>query len=355
MSKHVSTTLIGSFVAGAVVLLVSGIMIFGGVGFFTTRAKLVLFFDGSVKGLSIGAPVDFRGVRIGSVTDIKIFSDPRDLTFKIPVYIEIEPDRVTRLLVNGKVTGGPRQTAADYDALIERGLRAQLALQSLLTAQLYVLLDFYPEKPARLVGADPDVQELPTIPSKLEQISRTIEALPVDELVARFKDTLEGIERLVNSAELADTIRNLNQTVKDTGTMVRNLDGKIGPLLTDMDKTVIEARRTLEEIRGQVKPLATSADDTLKATRGFVQRADKAVEPVLTSVDATLKSTQAALQQAQKTLASVENVTGDSSALNVELIETLQELQSAARSVRVLSDYLDRHPEALLRGKAENR
>jgi len=355
MGKHVNTTLIGSFVAGAVALAVAGSMIFGGGDFFSTRDELVLFFDGSVKGLSIGAPVDFRGVRIGSVTDIKIYADSQGLSFKIPVYIEIDPARVTNLLINGKQHSGPFRTAPNYAALIERGLRAQLALQSLLTAQLYVLLDFYPEKPARFVGADPKVEELPTIPSKLEEISRTIEALPVDELIARFKDTLEGIHRLVNSPELQDTIRNLNQTVKDTGTLVRNLDGKIGPLLTEMDKTVIEARRTLEEVRGQVKPLASSADETLKATRGFVQHADKAMEPVLTSVDATLKTTQAALHQAQKTLASVENVTGDSSALNVELIETLQVLQSAARSVRGLTDYLDRHPEALLRGKAEKQ
>ena len=143
MSKQANKTVIGIFVVVAIALVVAAVLILGSGKFFKQTLKAVCYFEGSVGGLNIGAPVVFRGVRIGSVTDVILRFDTKKLVFVIPVYIEIEPDKFSVIGVR------PKQLGENLKTFIDRGLRASLETQSIVTGQMQVGLDFKPDKPAK--------------------------------------------------------------------------------------------------------------------------------------------------------------------------------------------------------------
>jgi paraquat-inducible protein B len=304
MSKQANKSLIGAFVVGAVVLVVVGILTFGSGQFMKELRKYVLYFDGSIKGLSVGAPVIFRGVKVGEVTNIKVRFEGEDFAVRTPVFVEIDPDRFTDVREEKMaVYLKQRRLHKVVDLLIDRGLRAQLQMQSLVTGQLLVALDFYPDKPINLVGGETKYQEMPTIPSTIEQLTKTIEKLPLEELVDRVMAIVKGIDRVINSPELRGSISSLNQTLKSAQKLVQNIDE-------------------------QIVPLSSEAKEAMEATT-------------------------ATLVQAEGALSNLKENTAETSTLRYEVDNTLRELSAAARSLHDLTDYLQRHPESLLRGKGK--
>lgn len=137
MSKEANKTLIGAFVVGAVFLLVAAVLIFGSGKFFRKTYKAVMFFEGSIKGLNVGSPVMFRGVKVGTVTDINLILYAKDLSMRTTVIAEFDPERWT-------LVGGERGDVKRLQLVIDRGLRAQLQMQSFVTGQLMIALDFFP-------------------------------------------------------------------------------------------------------------------------------------------------------------------------------------------------------------------
>src|SRR5882724_6809409 len=169
MSTKANPKVIGSFVVGAVVLAVGGLLAFGGGKFFTTTVPMVMFFQGSVGGLGAGAPVTFDGVKIGQVTKAEPIYDAQKQDVLIPVYIELDTPI--------KTVGPTKGTAlADLDELIKIGLRAQLVSESLVTGQQSVNLSFFnPNKnPINLVGLVPGIRELPTVPSSFDRLKASL-------------------------------------------------------------------------------------------------------------------------------------------------------------------------------------
>jgi paraquat-inducible protein B len=245
MGRRANPTLIGAFLVGAAALIVIGLLVFGRGQFFTEKRTYVLYFDGSVKGLGVGASVDFQGVRIGAVINIKVQVIPQTNEVLTPVYIQIEADRVaeagTRVSAEGRL---------EYiNSLVQRGLRAQLETQSLVTGQLIVQLGFHPDTPVRLVGGDPGVIELPTIPTTLQQaqavaqnILEKLQELPLDQLFAHLMQTMQGVNRLVNAPETADLMRSLTAMQTEILQLVRQIDAGVVPLLSEMRTTSAAAR-----------------------------------------------------------------------------------------------------------------
>ena len=273
---------------------------------FTEKLPYVLHFDGSLGGLSIGAPVKFRGLKVGSVTNIHMEFDPAATDIRIPVEIVIEPQRVKTVGGDGVETADEdRQAIAD---LVERGLRAQLQVGSLLTGQMFVELELHPGTEIRLVGDQSEIPELPTLPSFTNSISKVladVQNLPLAELFDRAVNTMEGLDRLVNSTELLDTVSSANATLK-------------------------EFQKLSKVLSGQVGALGSSLQDTAKATRST-------------------------MVQAEKALTGVAGVTAPDSPIVYDLTTSLEQLAGAARSIRVLANYLERHPDALVFGKAKAR
>ncbi len=217
MSKKAHKTLVGAFVVGAVSLLTLGLIVFGSGKFFVKTNKYVLFFEGSVKGLVNGAPVTFKGVKIGVVKDIILVYDPNGRFAFIPVFIEIEPDRIK---------GAPlKRDREKIQLLINNGLRAQLEIQSFLTGQLAVALDFYPDKPARLLGLVKDYTEIPTIPSPLGELQKTIGDIPFKEIFADLQESMHSLQSTLKEIRESTVFdfENTLREIMDTARAVRLL------------------------------------------------------------------------------------------------------------------------------------
>jgi phospholipid/cholesterol/gamma-HCH transport system substrate-binding protein len=359
MGRRANPTLIGAFIVGAVALIVIGLLVFGRGLLFTEKRTYVLYFDGSVKGLNVGAPVDFQGVRIGSVTDIKVQVIPQTSEIMTPVYIQIETDRVAE--VGPKESGEERPE--NIRMLVQRGLRAQLESQSFVTGQLIVQFGFYPDTPVRLVGGDPDTVELPTIPTVLQQaqaaaqdVLEKLKELPLDQLFAGFMETVQGTNRLVNAPEVLALIRTLNETLVDVRRLVQQDDGKVVMLLNEVQGASAAARTLLTDLQqltrkvdSQIGPLADSAKQTLDGAKVIMKDGQQLVRNVDGRIGRLSDNFADTAKTAQTTLATAQRRIDDN------LFTALQELTAAMRSIRVLADYLERNPNALLYGKGGDR
>jgi len=331
MSKQANTKLIGGFVLGAIVLTVAGILLFGSGKFFSHQKEFVLFFEDSVKGLNIGAAVDFRGVNVGTVKEIKVVVAKDDFSLLIPVVIEIDLDRITFESAESKLIQHV-ELGTYIQLLIDNGLKAQLSMQSLITGQLGIHLDFYPDRPIRLLGAEPSYKEIPTIESGLSALSKTLENLPLAEIADKVEKTLDAIEKLATSPDLKQSLVSFHQTFDEAHVFLRNLDSRVEPLATSTELTLSEARKLFRNGAQLARNL------------------DLSIPPLIASLEDTSKATGVTMKGANK---AVEGFAGDNSPVRFELIKALNEFSAAARSFRVLTEYLENHPEALIKGKGK--
>lgn len=336
MGERKKQAIIGVFVLGALTLLVIGIVLFGSGRFFTNYTKAIMYFDGSVKGLNIGSPVMAEGVKVGTVSDIRLIADVEDLSLKIPVIVDIDSERFSTI--------GPTSGGRDYiDELITKGLRAQLQTQSMVTGQLIVNLGFYPESKINLrkkkrvrslLFFDFDYPEIPTISSNSQALQMMIEGLPVKDLLDTAQSALNGVDRLVNSPELAGSVIEFN-------------------------KTMIEMRTLLNHLNRDLPPLTQHANQSFVAATGAIGRTDKwlvdnrdVAKSMATDLAKTTAEMRKTLETTEKTMAAVKSTVADERTL-YQLQNTLREVGEAAHSLRQLGDYLERHPEAILRGRSE--
>lgn len=266
---------------------------------YTRKNRWLLYFDGGVRGLQEGAPVELQGIQIGQVLDVKLEFDVEKDAFRIPVLIETEPDRITS---TGKMPEGA-ENQRTMDFLVAKGMRAQLKTGSLITGQLLVAVDMFPEAPPAKIDWDGIYPVLPTIPTAMEEITTSLtqllnklEKVPIEQIGNELRDTIAGAKRLMNSPDLQQSATILNETLN-------------------------EAQR-------------------------FVAALNKNVAPEL---DEAVSNLNAALIQAQKLARSLN------SNVAPQADRTLRELQSAARSIKVWAEYLERHPEALIRGKGKSK
>ena len=306
MGRKANPVLIGLFVVGAIALAVVGIVVFGSGRLFANTTPFVMYFTGSVDGLSVGSPVKFKGVEIGSVTSIRIDlgEEPR-----IPVWVEIDNKKIV-------AHGADQLSPSTLSALVQRGLRAQLNSQSIVTGLLFVQLDYHPDTPIVLVAPpEAELNEIPTIPTTLEQaqqaageIIANLKAIDFDSFGKALRASIDGINATVNAPglqhalqSLPETLEHLNATLASVQKLATNLDQRSGPLVTSLQQ-------------------------------------------------ASERSTQA-VEQARATLQSVQSLADAGSPLAGQLVGVLEELRGTARSIRLLADYLERNPSALVRGR----
>jgi len=244
-------------------------------------------FRESVRGLSVGAPVDFRGIVIGEVTSVNLEYDPQSKAFVSPVEARIYPERIRERLRKGTVD--PRKLVADtrtrINSMVEHGLRGQLRTGNLLTGQLYLALDFFPDAPKAKVDWASVPPKTPTVPGGLEELQAS---------VGRIAKKLEQVDFGAISSNLRQTLQTLDRTLQSTDRLVTRVDQDLAPEL------------------------------------------------------------RAAVSSARRALDTVEQTLGSEAPLQVGARDTLLEMSRAAGSLRALTDYLERHPDALIRGKKED-
>ncbi|OUR80146.1 hypothetical protein A9Q83_01580 [Alphaproteobacteria bacterium 46_93_T64] len=282
---------------------------------YTERLPYLLYFDGSVSGLEIGAAVEFKGIKIGSVQDITLEIEEGTGNYFIPVLIDIEPQR---LKVQGRSSEDQSQERREtlrqraLESLIKRGLRARLKSKNFLTGQLIVDLDLFPDKPARYVSTTSEFQELPTLPTELEEITTSltrlvekVEKLPIEKLANSLIRTADGLEEIVSEGQLIETITEYRNLAKSVSSMINQVNKETLPRISE---TVDEGRNALKRV-----------DETLKSATKLFKTADMTLS--------------------------------DGSPLKYDLSVMMRELSAASRSVRNLAEFLERNPSALLGGK----
>jgi paraquat-inducible protein B len=304
MSRRASPTAIGAFVLGAIALAVIGLGMFGAGLLARPKATFILYFPESVNGLDVGAPVKFKGVQLGRVTRIMLGYDQKPGTSDVAVLIELDEKTATEKTTRELDLSNPEF----MKSAIDRGLRARLESQSLVTGLLYIELGMHPDSVARNQQAGNTFMEIPTIPSNLQEIvSRFMQAIarisqiPIEDLVASFTSLAKNLDGLVQDPKLRATIASLDGAAQEAETLLRSVHGEVKPLSQDLRATATDARKALDELRG------------------FAQ--------------------------------SAQGLTKEGSPLRYQLSTALTELTNAARSLRVLADYLEREPQALLTGK----
>jgi len=258
-----------------------------------TVTRWVLLFQESVRGLQLGAPVDFRGITVGEVVRISIDYVPGTGRVDIPVEIRYFPERMLSRLREKRAPSTAEETRERLDRWVARGFRGQLRTGNLLTGQKYIALDFFPEAPKAEVNWDKPLPEVPTLAGGFEELQSTL---------TRIAAKLDKLPYEEIARDLRTALKSLDKTLKGVDQLVQGLHREVAP---ELKASLEEARRTL-------------------AT-------------------------------AEKTLSAVQSTVEPRGALAVEARDALREISRAAAALRALADYLERHPEALIRGKEEKQ
>ena len=343
MSKKASPTLVGSFVVGALALVVIAVIILGGTKLFSERPRAVAYFDGSVNGLAVGAPVTWLGVRIGEVTEVRMDFDVNRRAVRIPVFMEFEPERIN--IVNGNAD------LIKVRDLVAKGLRASLQQESFVTGQLFVDLEMRPDTDARYVGPTQfSVPEIPTVKSDLDTIKEALEKLPLKDLGNDLIATLANLNRVIASPDTQKALAELAASATELHAILGKVDGQGEPFpalkstLDNLDKAQADLdglHATITAINGQIGPTGDAARQVL--TDAHVVLAGDAHR--------ALDAAQGSFRSAQAALVSLDSMIGPTSPQRADLDQLLRNLAYATQSLRGFSEQLDRNPSILLTGK----
>jgi paraquat-inducible protein B len=252
----------------------------------------------------------------------------------------------------------PKSFGENLRILIDRGLKARLELQSIVTGTLQVALGSYPDRPSKPVGADQKYPEIPTIPTPLQEITKKIEQLPLEEIIRNIATAVDGINRVVNSPEITKAIQSVSVAAEETKNLVQNLSSRMRPVLSDVQQGLQEARKLLREIDVKATTLTSTIDGTMKDVQKLAQNIDGQVGPLAPSIRRTLSSIEKTsdearviLRQAQQNLAVLEGGIAEDSELMYELKKAVREVGTAGKAIQNLAKALEQQPEALLFGK----
>ena len=320
MGKRLNPAAVGVFVLGALALTLMAVVLFGSGKLFRKTHEFVIYFGGDVSGLRVGAPVKFKGVEIGQVDKIRLRLEQEvnrengklKANVRIPVIIALDEEKIL-------AHGGNTIDLSDPHTipnLIKEGMRAQLGSDSFVTGLLYVALDIEPSTPIQMIAPPGSpLQEIPAIPTQLEQaqavairIFERLDKVDFGEVFHQMTQTLDSIRQIATSPELKQVIANSEKTRQQ------------------LNNTLSSAQQTFSNVNTQVRPLS----DSLRKTS--------------TSADAAVK-------QAKITLGTVNTTIEPGSPVNYQIVQTLQDVSAAARSIKELTDYLQRNPSALVRGR----
>lgn len=289
MSKKASPLLIGVFVVGALILTVIGIFTFGSRDLFSDQKYFILYFPDSINGLEIGSPVKFKGVQIGEVDEIQLYLSPQNGATYISTIIKIHKDLLKkRVLSSGSLLDITQEK--NYKALIAKGLAATVQLKSYVTGLLYIELDYFSEKKVTLLNTDSPYWEIPTVPSGVEEVSKTA------------SDILRGLKK-IDYEEFARRVTSI----------VKNLDDGI---------KAIKFKKINDGMLGATKKAKTFFQDGSVAAHSVKNAADQ-----------------------------VNHTFNDNSPIRADFSDAMQQMGSAAKAIEALGDFLERNPSALLRGK----
>lgn len=318
MSRKVSAIAVGGFILGTLALGVALLMFFGNSDFFSNKTRYTLVYDSSIKGLTIGAPVTLKGVKIGQVTDIRatFYGDRQQVLNSVTV--EILPD--TLALENG-------DQRPPIDDLLAKGLSAQLRMQSLLTGLLYVDADLRPETHAKTFPVKTEYQQIPTIPTDLERITRDLENVDIAKLSQDLQQIVNGINRFISNPAL------------------NNLAG-------ELEQTLVSVRSAVDQLRDQSARMETRLTPLANQSETLLITLNRELPVLSRRLDANLTALQTSIQAIQQAADNTAYLTSEDSPLVYRVNHAAANVSEAANEIKRLADALERQPESLLFGKS---
>jgi paraquat-inducible protein B len=328
VSGKSNSVLIGAFVVVALALLAIGIALFGGAQYFTRKSEMVAYFEGSVKGLRKGSNVLFWGVPIGYVSEIQLLGDVATIYPIVRTTLELSP-RAWVLHENNERLTDDDDVLLSAEQLVEAGLRARLGTESFVTGQLVIELDFLPDtEPVLRALKDETLREIPTIPTEVQQIlaelQNFVQRIDFEALVKNLQSAMAGLDELANSKDARGALSGLNQLANSQD--LQQLPGTLRSTLGEVRSAAAKIGELSAEVDAEMGPLAADMATALNKLVG-------------------------ALDSAQSTLDTLDRQASGETGLEYELSTTLREVRDTARSLRFLTDYLQKNPEALIRGK----
>jgi paraquat-inducible protein B len=316
--------IIGSFVLSGLALGVVAILLFGSLSLFSTTERAVVFFPGSIAGLTVGAPVTFRGAQVGTVRRISVRLDAKDLTARIPVYLDLHPESVS--IVNGVLPAGK----VGIERMLKAGLKAQLNTSSFVTGQLQVDLDLRPDIEASAMGEDLGVPEIPAIPSQLETLRDQVAGLQLRQLVDTSQRTLASIQRLSDQ-----------------------LNDGIGPIMNNVQKTAEAARDTLRSTTETVRQFQGDATRTLGDIDQLALEGRQQLNARGMEVSRVLEQAGRTAHGVETLSASLNDMVSPRSQTRGDLNAAIRDLAATASSLRDFSHEVERNPSVILTGRTE--
>ena len=349
MSAQANTRLVGAFVIGALILAIGAVLVLGRGILFRHAVPVVMFFDGDVNGLPVGAPIAFRGVKVGQITRIRIQVGSGG---KIAVYGRFDERQLP--------AGDPEH---QLQALVQEGLRAQLGAESLISGQLYVSLNLLPTTTPTRYGFDPSAFEIPTVPSELQLVTERgmrlltkFESLDLEKLVNAAAAAADGIDRRVRSPQVTEALRSVTGFFNDAARLARQAEPVLASFKATADSvhaTSDTSGQAVAETAQALQRLAVSLEKTSDAAQTLLANVDTKVDPLVASVMGSAEQVTAAAEKARGALGRIDHALGGESPLGQQLQMAIREVTEASRSVRVLADYLEHHPGAVVWGKGE--
>ena len=315
MSESRKPFMIGAFLLGGLILLAAGIMLLSRDSWFAQPSEYVVYFTGSLDGLDVGADVTYRGVKVGTVREIRLSYDRQLKDVVMPVVVRIDNQTGAK--------EGQRGFDQFIGQLVERGLRAQLQTPSLLTGKAIVALDMFPREPGYVrTPHDIELPTIPSVPSRIDQIADvlrelagSLRQLPLQEMAASAQKTLAAMEKLTNSAELQQGLVSMSQLLAKLDRLSGRLEQQLPPIMDNVQQSSVDLRVAVADIR----------------------RAAQTTAEALEQVNALAVETRRGL--------------GPKSELQYELLQALQELSRASKATQRTLEGLDQQPQSLIFGK----
>jgi paraquat-inducible protein B len=331
MRRSANMTLIGAFVVGGILLIVAAVVLLGAGSFTGAKPTAIAYFEDSVSGLDIGAPVKFRGVSIGKVSQVLLRTTNQAPTdYSVPVVLEFAPDLLTRrgldeaLLQKQGLRGS-----------VERGLRAKLQQQSVVTGVLYVELDYFPDTAFKLHEVKGEMAEIPTQPSNLGTLTRA---------VSQTLDQLSRIDFVAITKKVDSILGRIDKGASEIE-------------FSKINTNLVQASANITKITGDPAISKAVADfsTAMQGIDGLVKRLSGKVDPVAQDIQGMAAAGRKALERLNETSENLRTLTKPGSPARRDLDQALADVSEAAQAIRSLADFIERNPETIIQGRSKNQ
>ena len=324
---------VGGFFLVGVGILIFGIMALGGGQLFSKDVKFNIWFDTSVSGLSLGAPVVFRGVDLGTVTSIGLAVTSDMSNALIPVVVQIDSENLVRAAGGGTATED--EAAQIIRNMVAQGMRAKLQMSSIITGQYRIALGFHPGIEPVYRSGDPQ-WEIPSVTGSLDNMTKALDQMPIQEMLANLENTLDRLGAIIMSGEIERCLTSFANTMENADTLLasmQSLPGSLNTLLVDIDKAVVSANKAIVDAD---KTINDFGDD---------------IAPAMVSFQHAMDDLAGTARELSRFVARTSKELSPTAHMYVEMEKILKEFTALSRSVRSLTNTLDRNPEVLIQGR----